>query len=501
MLRKPIKESEDRWYQLVENYPEAVLISVNYKFVYCNPATVKIFGANSKDEILGKPLFDFNNEGKSKVLMERLALLDQGKPTPPHEHKMVGLDGVQRELISFSIPVTYRGEKAIQTVIRDVTEQNLNRRKLNHHEKLAAVGKLAAGIAHDFNNTLSVISLHSELLLRDEMLNPAHSKRVKVIHQQTKRAASLTSQILDFSRQAVIQLETVDLRKFFEKFIELLESILPETISIQLEEPTSEEKLNIEADKGRLQQLFMNLALNSRDALPAGGKITIELKKVHHTNYKEGAVDVIFVDNGNGIPDEIMAHLFEPFHTTKHRGAGTGLGLAQVYGIVSQHDGTIQVNSDEESGTTITVCFPLSPNKIIKTDSTSTEQFWHGNQETVLIVEDHEESRGLLNDLIKKLNYKTIVAENGQAALSLLEGKESDIHLILSDIVMPKLSGIEFAQRIFEKEMKIPIILMTGHPLTNQLDKISELNIIEILQKPLEVSKLSSALNAALKSV
>ncbi len=501
------KQSENRWLQLVENYPEAVLLSVDYIFVYCNPATVKIFGAQKKEEILGKPLFDFNNEGKSKVLMERLAMLERGESTPPVEHQMVGLDGVKRDLISFSIPVTYQGKDAIQTVIRDVTKQKLNQRKLNHHEKLAAVGQLAAGIAHDFNNALSVISLNSELLLRDIELNAKVHKRVDLIHQQTLRAASLTAQILDFSRQSVIHLESINLNRFFEKFIELLRSILSEEITINLLNYDSENQLVIEADKSRLQQLFMNLAINSRDAMPNGGNIKIELligDSDHDKDFQEfywpnGYAEIRFSDSGVGIPDEIMEHLFEPFYTTKQRGKGTGLGLAQVYGIVSQHNGIVQVNTDKTSGTMVSICFPLSLDDEVSENNISYEVNDTGNQELVLIVEDHTDSGEVLSDILEKLNYKTIVANNGLQALDVVNSTSEPIALIISDIVMPKLNGIEFAKKMLDRNSLIPIILMTGHPLSNQLDQVDSSNIHAVLQKPLNINVLSTTIFSALQ--
>ena len=509
IAEEAIRESEDRWYQLVENYPEAVLISVNYHFVYCNPATVAIFGAQSKEDILGKPLFDFNNEGKSKVLMERLARLERGEPTAPYEHKMVGLDGAQRELISFSIPVTYQGEKAIQTVIRDVTTQNLNQRKLYHHEKLAAVGQLAAGIAHDFNNALSVISLNAELLLRNKKLDHKTHKRITLIHEQTQRAASLTNQILDYSRQSVIQLEPICLKDFFATFVELLKSILPQNIAIDWVDPP-EAVIVIEADKSRLQQLFMNLAINSRDAMPQGGTITISLETaVSHQHappdqsWDNGSVTIIFKDTGGGIPDEIINHIFEPFYTTKQPDKGTGLGLAQVYGIVSQHHGLIHIDSQPNVGTSVCTTFPLSSNNRWEAEEPASAQdnFSLGHQELILVVEDHDESRAVISETLTVLNYQAILTRDGEEALQLLKNSPDPIILIISDIVMPRLNGIQLAQELADMAIPTPIILITGHPLSSQMDELGATNIVTILQKPLDVMALSSAITSAIQPV
>ncbi|MEM7331271.1 MAG: ATP-binding protein [Chloroflexota bacterium] len=503
-IQERLKEIENRWQQLVENYPEAVLIAVNYTFVYCNPASVKVFGAESKEQLLGHSIFDTKTNKKREYLLKRLELLKKGQVAPMIERKLVGFDGVEREVNSFSIPVTYQGEEAIQIVIRDVTEQNLNQRKLNHHEKLAAVGQLAAGIAHDFNNALSVISLHSELLMRDEAVNPKDLKRVEIIHRQTKRAASLTSQILDFSRQSVIQLETIELIDFFSNFVELLKSILPERIVVDFLVVSPNTTFIVEADKSRLQQLFMNLAINSRDAMPNGGEISIELKNsagYFGNDPQHGLnkfVEIVFRDTGSGIPKEIMEHLFEPFYTTKQRGKGTGLGMAQVYGIVSQHDGMIQVNTDESSGTIISICLPKSVKNHVVKGNKKSSLFKQGNRENILIIEDHHDSSHVLLDILNNLNYKTVIANDGEHALATLESSKVEFDLIISDIVMPKISGIEFAKFMIERDSKIPIILVTGHPLTNELENLHLPNIVQILQKPLEIATLSSAIYAAL---
>lgn len=508
--QQALVESEDRWSQLVENYPEAILISVDQVFVYCNPATIPVFGANSRDDIVGSSIYKFNNEGRSGTLLNRLKVLEEGGSLPPIEHVMVGLDGVKRDLISFSIPITYQGRKAIQTVIRDVTQRNREQALLHHRERLATVGQMAAGIAHDFNNALSVITLYSEILLKNRSLSEKDVKRVETIHQQANRAASLTSQILDYSRQSILKMEPVALLPIVEQFVHILESTLPENIKINLVK-LGDSNYVIEADQSRLHQLFMNIALNGRDAMPNGGKLTITLNAFAHDesfekqiNLKEKAdewVQIRFADTGYGIEEDDLDHLFEPFFTTKERNKGTGLGLAQVYGIVSQHRGNIRVESEIGKGATFIVTFPSATLPLEKTAVSLTSPILcYGQQERVLIVEDHENAQQALAEILQSLNYEVVIAQNGFEALNIIQQQDTSIDLVLSDVVMPEMDGQKMLVELRKSTITLPVLFMTGHPLNNRIAELQQYGISGYLQKPLNIETLSEALYKALNS-
>lgn len=508
--QQALVESEDRWSQLVENYPEAILISVDQVFVYCNPATIPVFGANSRDDIVGSSIYKFNNEGRSGTLLNRLKVLEEGGSLPPIEHVMVGLDGVKRDLISFSIPITYQGRKAIQTVIRDVTQRNREQALLHHRERLATVGQMAAGIAHDFNNALSVITLYSEILLKNRSLSEKDVKRVETIHQQANRAASLTSQILDYSRQSILKMEPVALLPIVEQFVHILESTLPENIKINLVK-LRDSNYVIEADQSRLHQLFMNIALNGRDAMPNGGKLTITLNAFAHDesfekqiNLKEKAdewVQIRFADTGYGIEEDDLDHLFEPFFTTKERNKGTGLGLAQVYGIVSQHRGNIRVESEIGKGATFIVTFPSATLPLEKTAVSLTSPILcYGQQERVLIVEDHENAQQALAEILQSLNYEVVIAQNGFEALNIIQQQDTSIDLVLSDVVMPEMDGQKMLVELRKSTITLPVLFMTGHPLNNRIAELQQYGISGYLQKPLNIETLSEALYKALNS-
>ena len=507
---KALIESEDRWFQLVENHPEPILVSISGEIAYCNPATTKIFGTQSRQEIVGHSIFEFINEGTNQVLVDRLNMLERGEQTPPLEHRMIGLDGVARDLISFSVPIMYQGQKAAQTVYRDITKEKERQQQLRHHEQLAAVGQLSAGIAHDFNNALAVILMYSELILNHTELSAKNRKRISVIYEQANKAASLTSQILDFSRQSIIEAKPMDLLPFMQQLIGLLRSTIPDNIKLSFINQ-SDVDFVISADGNRMQQLFMNLAINSRDAMPNGGDITIAMnliaqpdnENVSESRFDGDWIEITFTDSGEGISEENMAHLFEPFFTTKEPNKGTGLGLAQVYGIVSQHHGSIYADSELGLGTTFRVIFPrhLQESGYVEHFVEVPQSFSEGAGELILIVEDNQEAKKALSELLTLLNYRVVEAGNGIEALEVIRDSGSRIDLIISDVIMPDMDGEQLLVELRLRSVNLPIIMITAHPFTKKLEDLRHFGIFELLKKPIAIETLSTTLKNALHPV
>ena len=368
--------------------------------------------------------------------------------------------------------------------------------QLVQQERLAAVGQLAAGIAHDFNNILAVIVLYSQLLQRTANLTMIDQSRVQTIVEQGERATGLIQQILDFSRKSIIERRPLSLPKFLKEIEKLLRRTLPETIQISV--VAGKEEVEIQADRTSMQQLLMNLAVNARDAMPDGGTLRFILEKVILApgdivpvlDMQIGEWIVIRVqDNGHGMSSEVRKKIFEPFFTTKEPGKGTGLGLAQAYGIVRQHDGFIRCESEVNGGTEFFVYFPSyqSAKSRVEINETAVP---HGNSQTILVVEDNPSALTVIEEILRMLNYQVVTAKNGLDALAILP-QNPDITVVLSDVVMPELGGFALYQKITEAYPHIDIILMSGYTKEQEQSFWSTNRDVAWLRKPFSIQSLA----------
>jgi len=392
-------------------------------------------------------------------------------------------------------------------VIRDVTQERETQRRIYLQERLAAVGQMAAGIAHDFNNILVPVTLYSEMLLEEPSLKPEAQEWVKTILSLSQRATSVTQQFLDFSRKGVMTSIEVNLRDFFDDFITLINRMLPENIHV-IHIPC-EEQVIIQADPGRLQQVLINLAINARDAMPSGGELTFEVSTMKvcvdqrppYRDMKPGDwVRVKIIDTGTGIPSDVLPHIFEPFFTTKPVGQGTGLGLSQVYGIIKQHDGYIDVESKQKVGTTFSIYIPaygLQASAIADDDAFEATR---GNLETLLLVEDEPDVRDALSQVLRSLDYRVITASDGDEALQYFESGGEGIDLVLSDVIMPGLSGPGLFHTLNAKQPGIKMLLITGYPLDEGTRELLESNLVSWVQKPVDKKTLSASIQKILEA-
>jgi CheY-like chemotaxis protein len=330
-------------------------------------------------------------------------------------------------------------------------------------------------------------------------------ERLNIIQQQVQRAASLIRQILDFSRRSVMEQSTLDLLPFVKELDKLLRRVLPETIHVELNYEPGVYLVN--ADPTRLQQVFMNLAVNARDASANGGTLKFELDQI---NFEEGDVPpcpdvppgswnrITVIDSGEGIPADILPHIFEPFYTTKPVGEGTGLGLAQAYGIVKQHDGHIDAHSVVGEGTTFHIYLPaqLPITEAVNMPDFSPEIM--GSGEKLLLVEDDYSTRAAMKTLLEDSNYRVLVAANGQEALSIYEQEGETIALVISDMVMPEMGGVELYQTLVEQRPEVKMLFITGHPVIEDDQSILESGNVHWLQKPFSVGVFSEAVSSFL---
>jgi signal transduction histidine kinase/CheY-like chemotaxis protein len=432
-------------------------------------------------------------------------------------------------------------------VIRDMTREREFQRYSQQQARLATVGQLAAGIAHDFNNIMATIVLYAQMLSQTEDPSPRSRERLATINQQAKHATNLIQQILDFSRRAVLERRPLNLLPLLKEQVKLLERTLPENIQIALAYGPDEYTIN--ADPTRMQQAIMNLAVNARDAMPGGGDLRFGLERVQVQpgespplpEMEPGEwVQVTVADTGSGIPPDVLPHIFDPFFTTKAPGEGSGLGLAQVHGIVKQHDGEIGVQSPSTGpsamlragsgqapstefipseaeglrtgqaghGTTFTIYLPALPVHQPEAPTLELLTLAKGQGETILVtilvVEDDASTRQALVDSLELLNYRTLAAEDGQEALEILERQASEdsnpeVALVLSDVVMPGMGGVALFHALRQRSLAVKVVLMTGHPLEEEMESLRTQELSDWLPKPSNLEQLAQVLARALE--
>ena len=389
--------------------------------------------------------------------------------------------------------------------IRDVTQERENQERIRMQERLATVGQMAAGIAHDFNNILAAILVYTDLLTGDKNLTDSSRDRLKIIEEQVQRAASLIRQVLDFSRRSVMEQSPMDLLPFLKELTKLLSRVLPETIRIESSfEPGM---FFVNGDPTRLQQVFMNLVLNSRDAMPEGGLLRLEMSRLnlkvgmpspHSELFPGDWIRIAVIDTGAGIPPEVLPRIFDPFFTTKAVGQGTGLGLSQVYGIVKQHGGIIDVKSKVGEGTHFTIYLPALVLVREEVESIHELPELHGRGRTMLIVEDDPTTRNALGDLLRAYEFRVLEARNGQEALKIFEQHSEIIPLVITDVVMPGMGGPALYRQLQERWPTVKVLFVTGHPLDADNQALLEKGHVHWLQKPFSVQEFGLTLREML---
>jgi len=439
------------------------------RILYCNQAATKMFGY-SQEELTGKT---------TEILYPSKEMyLDFGKILPEirekgyltKEFQLRRADG---ELFTAECTVSHlrinEQEIGRVSVVRDVSERKRLEEELRQSQKIEAIGRLAGGVAHDFNNILMAISGYSELLLMKLESFGSARQDVEQILRSVDQAASLTRQLLAFSRKQILELQVLDMGRVVAGLDLMLHRLIPENIEVFIK--SAPETGRIKADRGQIEQVILNLAVNARDAMPNGGKLHIEVSSLDlhvpdpqvHQGTPPGRYVLLTVsDTGHGMDDATKSHIFEPFFTTKELGKGTGLGLATVYGIVKQSDGYIWVSSEPGKGSTFAIYLPgidEPPGPV--TISASTRQL--SGTETILLVDDNDSLRTTFTALLEVHGYKVLPAANGIEALDVFRNHAGQIHLLITDVVMPKMSGYELAESLRQQTTGIKVLYMTGY--------------------------------------
>ncbi len=374
-------------------------------------------------------------------------------------------------------------------------------------EKMEAVGRLVGGVAHDFANLLTLISGYSEIVLN--RMHAAEPLRAEIdeIRKAANRGSRLTAQLLGFTRGQAVQPRVIDLNALVFDMEKMLRPIIGEHIEVQTE--LSPELGRINVDPGQMEQVIMNLVLNARDAMARGGSITIETANVElddetartHAVAPGAYVKLSLTDTGEGMDAETMSHLFQPFFTTKEKGKGTGLGLSTVYGIVKQNHGDVWACSTPGEGTTFTIYLPRAEGAEEFVEAVSTHRPAHAGTETILLVEDEDGVRRLLKHILSRQGYTVLEAPDGPEALECLATHDGAVHLLLTDMVMPRMSGRDVGDRAVEMRPGIKVIYMSGYT-DDMLMRAGALGPgMSFIRKPLKVETLTSRVREVLDAV
>ncbi len=404
-------------------------------------------------------------------------------------------------------PVIQAGEKIAHTIgiHKDVSRIRRLEEDLLQAQKMDAVGRLARGIAHDFNNLLAVILSFSELLLENPDSQKSLTTFATEIHKAAKRAAGLTSELMAFSRRENPDPELLELGDVLSQMTRIIRRIIPENIEVEAHLP--EEPIYVQINRAALEQALVHLTTNARDALPSGGRITIDLTSLSEDDVAKvlpeystpGSYAVIsYADNGTGMTEETVSRVFEPFFTTKPVGKGTGLGLSTTYSTVKNSDGYINVESEVNKGTRVVISLPQK--SIVEEPSEAVEKPVHpliAHRVQILVVEDDENMRDCITGVLSIYNFKVFSAGSAEEALANFESKAGDIHVLLTDLILPKMNGSDLAQHFLAKNPEVKVLYMTGYDdETRRLDTLP--GKAALLRKPFSLNQVLTTVQATL---
>jgi PAS domain S-box-containing protein len=498
-----LKETNTKLQAIIETAPLAIVtLDLGGRVLAWNPAAERMFGwsaAEALNQVLPVVPEDERNE-----LLDRVR---GGEPLLGVERKRLRKDGSLLDVTLWTAPLRNPvGEvSGVMGIYADLTQSKQLEEQFRQAQKMEAVGRLAGGIAHDFNNILTVITGYGEMVAERIADDPAMSEEMQEILKAADHATVLTSQLLIFSRRHVVKQEPLDLNTVVAKLERMLRRIIGE--DVELVTAPGPGLARVRADAAQVEQVIMNLAVNARDAMPEGGRLIIETANVEldaayargHIGVQEGEYVMLAVsDTGKGIPPDVRIRLFEPFFTTKERGKGTGLGLSTVYGIVKQSGGEIWVYSEPGRGSTFKIYLPRVTDDKPKPARAAEPSPVERGEETLLLAEDEPGVRALARDVLRQRGYQVLEAMDVQDALRICREHPDRIDLLLTDVVMPVMSGRELAERVAEIRPEIKVLYMSGYTdnivVSHGVTSIDK----EFLQKPFTPRSLARKVRESL---
>lgn len=513
-IRRQLSEHEEMFRLITESADDLItVIDHDGRRLYASPGYSKIFGY-SGDELLGTPMDDqIHPDDRETILAVRLEAFEKGT-APRQEYRFRRKDGEWRMLESNASPVrNHLGEiEKIVVVSRDVTERKLAEQMLRQRDdqlrqaqKMEAVGRLSGGIAHDFNNLLGVIIGYSESLEQQLPAEDPLRKYAEQIRKAGERAAGLTHQLLAFSRQQVLQPKILDLNEVVIDMGKMLRRLIG--AHIELTTRLDSQLGRVKADQSQIEQVVLNLAVNARDAMPEGGSLQIETSNIHVDEMlarglpflRPGPHILLTVsDTGAGMDIATQRHIFEPFFTTKAPGKGTGLGLATVYGVVKQSGGVVGVDSKPGKGSTFKIFLPQAEDSQVAPAADPVREEVSKGDDTILLVEDEEALRNLAAKILNGNGYTVLAAGDGVEALELARSHSGPIHLLLTDVAMPRMGGAALSLQMAELRPGIRILFMTGNAAGGPASHGALPANAETLLKPFSLETLIARVRQAL---
>ena len=504
-----LRASEEKYRTLFEESKEAVYVSsYDGKFLDINPAGVELFGYKRKDELIGMDLVTTlytdvrrRNEFKQQI--------DKDGYVKDFEVKVRRKDGRVLTVLETATPVRDKRGRTLmyRGTLRDVTLQRDLEQQLLQAQKLASIGTLADGIAHDFNNILSIILSHCTFLQRATPSQEDLAESLQVINRSVERGAGVVRQLLTFASTTEVKFELMDGAKTIEEELQILEEMFPKNISFVRD--LERDVPPIYADATQFHQVVMNICINARDAMPNGGILSISTRDVSGRSIRNLFPEAAFgrylhlsiADTGVGMDESTKARIFDPFFTTKEKDKGTGLGLAVVYGVMKSHNGFIRVESDLQQGSVFHLYFPISAGGKIRED----EEILRiadtiGGSEGLLFVEDEETVQKMVNLALKEKGYDVMLARDGLEAIDLYQRNEEKISLVILNIGLPKLSGVEVLGKLRELNPKVKVIVASGYSMPDMKSRILKAGAKEFIQKPYDPSLIIAKVREILDS-
>ena len=510
-VEEALQDSEERYRTILNSLQESYHeVDLNGRYTFLNDSALQIVGFSAEEMMDMNFNTLFEGETREKIIKSYKQVFKTGEPIKAMEFELITKNGriVPMEA-SVSLKRNATGDPVgFRVVTRDITarkqaeeEKRILEDRLQHADKMDAIGTLAGGVAHDFNNLLMGIQGNASLSLMD--IDPTHPtyENLKRIEEQVQSGAALTKQLLGFARGGKYEVKPTDMNEVIEKISSLFGRTKKE-ISIQRKH--GKDLWSVEVDRGQMEQVFLNLYVNAWQAMPGGGDIYLETQNILldeaiaiSCSAKPGKyVKITVTDSGTGMDEKTKARIFEPFFTTKRMGRGTGLGLATVYGIIKGHHGIINVYSEPGHGTTFTVYLPASEKEVVK-EKTATGKIIRG-KETILLVDDEKMVMEVSKELLESLGYKVYVAGSGQEAIAVYMEKGNKIDLVILDMIMPGISGGGTFDRLMEINPQIKILLSSGYSLNGQAQEILDRGCKGFLQKPFHLSQFSGKIREIL---
>ena len=508
LAEEKLRRTEDRYRTLVESIPDIIYtLELDGSLSYISPLWKKILG-HDESEVLGRFFIDFAPPEEHHSLVQVFKKVRNHKKNVENVHfHYFSKEGESRFFLGSAAPL-YDKQGRVTGMIgiaRDVTDHKRLEEQLLQSQKMESIGNLAGGIAHDFNNLLGGILGYATFVKRKLATRDKIYQSVEAIERSAQRAAELTKQLLGFARRGKFQVRPIDCNALIGEIVLILQRTIDRRIAIEVD--LAPQLPVIEGDEAQIQQALLNICINARDAMPQGGTLQIASREQRldpdqaspQRGMKEGRyIRITIADTGTGMPPEVRDRIFEPFFTTKVKGQGTGLGLSMVYGIIQNHGGMIEVQSQRGEGSTFTVFLPaIALAAGIGEEMTPLPDGYQG-QETILLVDDEEIIRGLGIDILEDRGYRVLSAAEGREAVKLYRERAREIDLIILDVMMPGIGGRETHRQLKAVNPQVKVLLSSGYSTDGEVGEILKQGVSGFVQKPYREEELAAKVREVL---